>query len=112
MKNRLSRVAIGTFRHLSRALLYGGAVVSVALLVIFVLVLDSRPDLKVWHIADLDEEFTAGSDVDTFDQYLALEERLFAQLQRDVYAQIEQDDRHRINRYHRGSFACGTRPGR
>jgi len=105
MRHRLNRIAIGTFRHLYLALFYGGTVGGVATLVTFVLVLDSRPDLKVWHVANLDEEFTTRSDVDTFGHYLALEERLFGQLQREVYDKVEGEDRHRINRYHRGSFA-------
>ena len=56
--------------------LLGGFIVA---LVVYVRLLDSRPDLSVWHHADLDVEFTVDSDVSDFDQYLDLENRLFAQ---------------------------------
>ena len=45
----------------------------VTALVLFVYLLDKRPDLSVWHVADLDEEFTADSEIQHFSQYLALE---------------------------------------
>ena len=52
----------------------------IILLVVFVLFLESRPDLHVWHLAELDEEFTVSSPVESFEEYLALEDRLFRQL--------------------------------
>ncbi len=54
-----------------------------------VMVLNARPDLRVWHEANLDEEFSARSEVETFAGYLALEERLFAQLQTEVYDKVD-----------------------
>jgi len=70
---------------------------------------DSRPDLHVWHTAHLKEEFTATSDVDDFTQYLALEERLFAELDRRVYDRVPDHDTHAVNRYVRGSLADPAR---
>ena len=81
----------------------------VAALAILVYLLDSRPDLSVWHLADLDEEFTTRSDIANFGQYLALEDRLFAQLDRLVYAEVPVDPENAINRYSRGSLSD---PGR
>ena len=78
-------------------------------LAVFVLYLNSRPELEVWHTADLDEEFTANSDIASFEDYLALESRLFAQLDEQVYALTGTADGDRINRYQRGSLAD---PGR
>ena len=75
----------------------------IILLVIFVLFLDSRPDLHVWHLAELDEEFTTSSHVETFEEYLTLEERLFRQLDERVYQQIEASEKYAVNRYYRGS---------
>ena len=49
--------------------------------------LEGRPDLHVWHLAELDEEFTASSPVESFEEYLALEDRLFRQLDERVYQQ-------------------------
>ena len=80
-----------------------GAVV--VLLVVGVLYLDRRPDLKIWHEPVLSEEFTTDSPVASFTDYLALEERLFAQLQAEVYDAVAPQDRTKINRYNRGSLS-------
>jgi len=74
-------------------------------LVAFVLYLENIPDLSVWHTAVLDEEFTADSGLATFEDYLLLEDRLFAQLDEEVYAKISPEDQTDINRYHRGSHS-------
>ena len=66
--------------------------------------MNSRADLDVWHLADLDEEFTVDSKVETFEDYLALEDRLFRQLDELVYAKAPPKQRHAINRYNRGSL--------
>ncbi|MBW2275675.1 MAG: alpha/beta hydrolase, partial [Deltaproteobacteria bacterium] len=99
------RLAWRSAKHVLRALLYGvvgGFVVAVVLLVLH---LDGRPDLKVRHTAPLDAEFTADSPVESFAGYLALEDRLFEQLDERVYDAIEPEDRRDINRYSRGSLA-------
>ncbi len=103
-----TRAILGTARRVYRALVYGVIGAVVVLVVVAVHHLENRPDLKVWHTAELDEEFTAGSPVKTFADYLALEERLFAQLDERVYAEIAPEDRRQINRYYRGSL---TDPG-
>ena len=71
--------------------------------------LDSRPDVSVWHLAYLDEEFTTGSDVEDFSAYLALEERLFAQLDEEVYARVPTGAEQALNRYSRGSLSDPAR---
>ncbi len=99
----LLRVMSGAGRHVLRAIGYGligGLVVGIA---VGVYVLDARPDLKVWHTATLDEEFTAESEVDDFAAYLELETRLFAQLDTEVYDAIPPAERSEINRFTRGS---------
>jgi hypothetical protein len=48
------------------------------LVIIFVLFLESRPELKVWHSVELDAEFTANSPLQSFEDYLVLEKQLFA----------------------------------
>jgi hypothetical protein len=53
-----------------------GAIVAAVVAAVFVL--NSKPELSVWHHADLDEEFTQASPVATIEEYLALEDRLFA----------------------------------
>jgi len=83
--------------------------VLITLFVVAVLFLNNQPDLSVWHTAELDEEFTVDSPVTRFEDYLALEDRLFAQLNDEVYARIRPEERHLINRYHRGSLSDPAR---
>jgi alpha-beta hydrolase superfamily lysophospholipase len=90
-------------RHIALFALYGVLGSALTLIVIFVLYLNGRPDLSVWHLADLDEEFTADSDVKTFEAYLTLEDRLFRQLNEEVYAKIANNERSPFNRFNRGS---------
>lgn len=81
--------------------LVGGLITAIIALVI---VLNGRPDLNVWHEADLDEEFTTKSKVESLDDYLQLEDRLFRQLREEVYDKIEDVDKRMLNRYHAGSL--------
>ncbi len=92
-------------RGLVKAAAYSAAGALVVLLVVFGLYLKSRPELAVWHLADLDEEFTAASEVETFADYLDLEDRLFAQLNHEVYARTPTGEHRLINRYSRGSLS-------
>ena len=63
------------------------------------------PDLKIWHAAKLDAEFTAKSPVQTFDGYRTREAALFAQLEKSVYQHIKPEDQRLVNRYHKGSLS-------
>lgn len=99
------RLATGTAKRALLALSYGLAGALVILVAVGAAALNSRPDLKVWHTADLDAEFTAESPVRSLGEYLELEERLFAELDREVCDRIDPEDTHSINRYHRGSLA-------
>ena len=80
-----------------------------AVLVVFVQGCSSGPSLKPWHMEALTEEFTAGmvedGQVRNFDDYLALEERLFKQLDDEVYARTERGPAHELERYSYGSAA-------
>ena len=88
-----------------RALLYGALGAFLVLLFLFVMDLQKRPDLNVWHKAKLESEFTAKSKLSNFQEYLALEEKLFKQLDELVYNRIQPEDRSIINRYNKGSMA-------
>ena len=90
---------ISLIKHCLKALLYGIIGGCFVLVIIFVLFLENRPELKVWHEAELDVEFTANSPVGSFEDYLSMEDQLFAQLHDRVYARIEPEDRRLINRY-------------
>jgi len=99
------RRLLSLFGHTLKALSYGTVGAAVVLLIVFVVYLNGRADLQVWHLAELDEEFTADSGVETFTDYQALEERLFSQLDELVYAKIQPDQHQQINRYNRGSLS-------
>ncbi|MEJ2309897.1 MAG: alpha/beta fold hydrolase [Gammaproteobacteria bacterium] len=87
------------------AVIYSTLGATLVLIVVFVLHLNSRTDLDIWHTVDLDEEFTHDSRVDGFEEYLALEQRLFDQLDKLVYEKIPSGQRTAINRYHRDSLS-------
>lgn len=72
----------------------------------------SGPTLRPWHTENLTEEFTAdmlGNEVRSFDDYLALEERLFRQLDAKVYASTPSGPAHALERYSPGSAADPNR---
>ena len=93
-------------RHALLFLLYGAAALVCAGVAGFIyLGVSGKPDLKPWHTATLREEFTAAqrARVDSVAAYRALEDRLFAELQREVYERVEPADRGVFNRYSSGS---------
>ncbi len=65
------------------------------------------PRLEAWHTVRLNEEFTReqSDEVKTFEDYQALENRLFEQLDNEVYADSETGFEQRLNRYSPGSAA-------
>jgi alpha-beta hydrolase superfamily lysophospholipase len=67
----------------------------------------SSARLETWHTVRLTEEFTVeqAEEITTFADYLALEDRLFAQLDETVYASSETGFGFRLNRYSSGSVA-------
>jgi len=103
------RIVISLTGILLRLLGYGLLASSIGGLIVYIHLLQSGPDLAIWHYADLDEEFTVSSEVSSFNQYLALENRLFKQLDELVYAEVAQGNRNMFNRFSRGSLSD---PGR
>ena len=92
-------------KQVLKLLVYGTIGVVLTLVVVVVQHLDGRTDLDIWHTADLDQEFTTESPITSFEEYLALEERLFAQLDELVYAQTGPVGDDKVNRYKRGSLS-------
>jgi alpha-beta hydrolase superfamily lysophospholipase len=72
---------------------------------LYVVKVRSGPSLEVWHTAKLTAEFTArqADEITSFDDYLELEERLFAQLDEKVYAKVDTGPDHDLVRYSSGS---------
>ncbi len=103
----VARHSFTGLKHGLKALAYGVTGGFVVLLVIVILYLNSRTDLAVWHEAELEEEFTAGSGIEAFPDYLALEDRLFEELDREVYAKtrVASPEKPGIERYRSGSLS-------
>lgn len=81
-------------------LVLGGLTTVVIVLIVLV---NSKPDLELWHQVELDQEFTADSEIHSFTEYMALEERLFAQLESQVFDRVADQDKRFANRYYRES---------
>ena len=67
----------------------------------------SSAQLKPWHTEKLTEEFSEDKtdEIKTFDDYLALEDRLYKQLDEEVYAKSETGPEYKLDRYSPGSAA-------
>jgi len=101
----LSLTVVGKMLTALIFLVVGGIV---ALLIIGIVALDRRDDLSIWHTVVLEEEFTEDSGDTTFADYLAREERLFAELAERIYAGSEPVNASVIQRYRKGSPADPT----
>ncbi len=69
--------------------------------------LRSGPPLELWHTVELTEEFTAArsDEIRSFDDYRRLEDRLFAELEDQIYARTETGPDYALARYSTGSVA-------
>jgi alpha-beta hydrolase superfamily lysophospholipase len=101
MAFRLNKI----LRHIIAIALYGLGGVFLTLVTVFVMYLNGRPDLNIWHTVELDEEFTVDSSISSFEEYLQLEDRLFKQLDDEVKAKIGDEQKGPINRFHAGSLS-------
>ena len=97
----------GVLKQLSYLLGYGALVLAALIVAIYWSRLNTLPDLKIWHTARLDTEFHASDagKVRTLADYRALEDRLFAELESEVYDRVDKEDQRRFNRYSTGSLS-------
>ena len=98
---RITRATLQVLKYLA-AWLCG---VFIAVVIAYVMLLNDRPDLSVWHVVELDAEYSADSEVTSFAEYLQLEQRLFEQLGTLVYDKVASGPENAINRYSRGSLS-------
>ncbi|MEE4143415.1 MAG: hypothetical protein V2I26_01325, partial [Halieaceae bacterium] len=94
----------------SSLILHGKILLLLAMLVPGLSGCSSR-DLPLSHTVALTEEFSAerAADIDSFEAYLQLEDRLFAQLDELVYSKGETGPEHSLVRYSKGSLADPSR---
>ena len=96
-----------TVRHLVHARVYGSLGLLLGGLAVFIWHQLDRPDLRPWHLAPLEAEFTAADAERVADLagYQALEQTLFAQLQQQVVETLPSQERQQLNRYNPGSWS-------
>ena len=77
----------------------------VGALVIYIHMVRSGPPLELWHTTELTEEFTVdrADEIRTFADYRRLEQRVFAQMDREVYAHTQTGPTFELARYSTGS---------
>ena len=74
---------------------------------LYIYLMNNRPDLYLLHTVYLAEEYSIDrqAEITSFDDYLALEDKLFKQLQTDIYSKPSTLPRNELNRYENGSLA-------
>ncbi len=83
--------------------------VLVALFIGFVFYVYSLPKLSIWHTTHLENRFQANSDIETLEGYMALEDELFEELDKKIYAKLKPDEQSGINRYTKNSYSDPAR---
>ena len=77
--------------------------------IVFVIYMKSLPPLSTCHTTILQNEFstkfTSRNTVKDFDAYIALEKRLFDELDNEVYEKVRPNEKNSINRYTKNSVA-------
>jgi pimeloyl-ACP methyl ester carboxylesterase len=106
MKRKLLRRAW----YVLRACIYTALGTVVGGVALYLYLLQSRPDLSPWHEVALEEEFTVRKqdEVATLEAYLALEDRLFKELDERIYARVAGAPQDLASRFRRGSLADPT----
>ncbi len=79
-------------------------------LILYVYMMQDRPELYPWHTTQLQQEFTTEqlSEINSFSDYLSLENRLFDELQDKIYRKKTTRQQFQLIRYDSGSLADPT----
>ena len=96
----------------TRLLAIAGIILALPVLVVYITASSNAPPLKSWHTEILTEEFTESmvdEQVRSFEDYLELEQRLFRQLDEQIYANNATGPAHALERYSSGSAADPNR---
>ena len=104
----MKRIILSSTTYAIKAFLFGLLGATIILLIGAIRFLNDKPDLQLWHTEHLDQEYRSDSKVTTFEEYLALEERLFQQLDELVYSDGGADSANWIDRYTRSSSTDPT----
>ncbi len=80
-----------------------GAILLITL--VATLYIRSLPELDIWHTTVLKNEFTVDSNIKDFKDYLALEERLFLELDQEIIAKLPKNKQSLVNRFTKDSLS-------
>jgi alpha-beta hydrolase superfamily lysophospholipase len=94
-------------KRLRRALIWGVLFCMAGAITLLSIQGCNGPALQPWHTEKLNAEFTAekADEILSFDDYRRLEEKLFAQLEEEVYARTATGPKYALVRYSAGSAA-------
>jgi hypothetical protein len=103
--SRVASFAVHTVRkilYLAGSGIVGGSLVGVGF---YIYHLENRPDLQLWHLTELDSEYSVARDraPQSFEANQELEDRLYQELDTKVRKQLDPTDRTLFNRYNPGS---------
>lgn len=76
-----------------------------AIVVAAALYLSNLPDLEPWHKVHFDQEYRADTSAVDLDDYLALEDRLFAELDRELLSRLDFGTKDTLKRFQKGSVS-------
>jgi len=105
LDNIVIKISLWSVRKATRILFLAFLGSILVVLTLFLLYMRSLPSLAIWHTTILENEYTQHSKVEDFDAYLALEERLFSELDRKIYDKVPTLEKNRIHRYTRNSIS-------
>jgi len=93
-------------KHILIATVYAVAGTFITGMYIYMAHLQDRPDLFSWHKVMLEAQYSdENSEVTTFGAYRALEDRVFKELDNEVYLDSDKPDWHLLNRFSRSSLS-------
>ncbi|GIU05552.1 alpha/beta hydrolase [Shewanella morhuae] len=101
----MKAIIIGSTKHVFLAAVYASIGIVLALLVTGIYLLNARPELSLWHTVELKNEFHYDTKLTHFDEYLALEDKLFAEVERKVVQKIPASEFSPVNRYVKHSLS-------
>ncbi|PIW59162.1 alpha/beta fold hydrolase [Shewanella sp. CG12_big_fil_rev_8_21_14_0_65_47_15] len=104
----MKAIIIGSTKHLFFATFYACLGITVALLLTGIHFLNARPDLSLWHTTELKNEFHYNTKLDNFSDYIALEDKLFAEVDNKVLKKVSTTDASPVNRYVKNSLSDPT----
>ncbi|ABV36415.1 conserved hypothetical protein [Shewanella sediminis HAW-EB3] len=102
----MKTIVIGSTKHLILALIYASLGITVALLAVGVWLLNSRPELDIWHTTQLTSQYNRSLELTNFTEYQKLEKQLFEELESEIYSHTSGPHSSILNRYVHGSLAA------